>query len=189
MPIAQANTLALGAKAPDFRLPDPAGRVHALGDFAEAPALLVMFMCNHCPYVKHLKAALVAFAREYQPRGLAVVAVNANNWQAYPEDSPAKMQLDIDSFGYPFPYLVDESQAVAKAYGAVCTPEFFLFDGGRELAYHGRFDDSTPGNGKPVTGADLARAVEAVFTGEPSLREQNPAMGCSIKWKPGNAPA
>lgn len=188
MPIPQSNQLGLGAKAPDFRLPDPSGRPYALADFAAAPALLVVFMCNHCPYVKHLKAALVAFAHEHQPRGLAMVAINSNNWAAYPEDSPAKMQADIDSFGYPFPYLLDESQQVAKAYGAVCTPEFFLFDGGRALAYHGRFDDSTPGNGKPVTGADLTRAVEAVFSGEPTLREQNPAMGCSIKWKPGNAP-
>lgn len=188
MPIAQTTQLSLGAKAPDFQLPDPSGKVYTRADFAEAPALLVVFMCNHCPYVKHLKRALVEFARRHQPHGLAMVAINANNWDAYPEDSPARMQQDIDAFGYPFPYLADESQRVANAYGAVCTPEFFLFDAGRELAYHGRFDDSTPGNGKPVTGADLTRAVEAVLSGEPMPREQNPAMGCSIKWKPGNAP-
>lgn len=188
MPTAQSMQLALGAPAPDFRLADPSGRMHALADFTEAGALLVVFMCNHCPYVKHLKKALVAFAHRYQPHGLAMVAINANDWTRYAEDSPAKMQQDIDAYGYTFPYLVDEAQAVARAYGAVCTPEFFLFDGARKLAYHGRFDDSTPGNGKPVTGADLAAAVEAVFAGEPALREQNPAMGCSIKWRPGNAP-
>ena len=188
MPTAQSTQLALGAAAPDFRLPDPAGRVHALADFADARALLVVFMCNHCPYVKHLKKALAEFARRHQPHGLAMVAINANNWAVYDADSPAKMQADIDAFGYSFPYLMDEAQDVAKAYGAVCTPEFFLFDGARRLAYHGRFDDSTPGNGRKVTGADLTAAVEAVFAGAPALREQNPAMGCSIKWKPGNAP-
>lgn len=188
MPIGQSNDLELGAAAPDFRLPDPVGRIHALADFAAAPALLVAFICNHCPYVKHLKPAMVEFARRHQAHGLAMVAINANNWDAYAADSPAKMQEDIDSFGYPFPYLADESQAVAKAYGAVCTPEFFLFDGARKLAYHGRFDDSTPGNGKPVTGSELSRAVDAILSGEPALREQNPAMGCSIKWRPGNAP-
>ena len=178
-----SSDMPLGAAAPAFELPDPKGRRHALKGFAEAKALLVIFMCNHCPYVKHLKKALVGFAGEYQPRGLGVVAINANDWRRYPEDSPDKMQADIDTFGYPFPYLVDESQAVAKAYGAVCTPEFYLFDGGRKLSYHGRFDDSTPGNGRPVTGADLRGAVDAALSGEPYPREQTPAMGCSIKWK------
>src|SRR4030095_9821663 len=152
-------------------------------DFAEAKALLVIFMCNHCPFVKHLKKALVSFAAKHHPRGLGIVAINANDWSRYADDSPQKMQADIDAFGYPFPYLVDESQAVAKAYGAVCTPEFFLFDGAKKLTYHGRFDDSTPGNGKKVTGADLSRALDAILSGEPTLREQNPAMGCSIKWR------
>jgi peroxiredoxin len=175
--------MAMGTPAPAFDLADPKGRRYALKDFADAPALLVVFMCNHCPYVKHLKPALVEFANKYQPRGLAMVAINSNDWSRYAEDSPQKMQVDIDSFGYPFPYLVDASQAVAKAYGAVCTPEFYLFDGGRELFYHGRFDDSSPGNGRPVTGADLSMAVEAALTGEPYPREQNPAMGCSIKWR------
>jgi peroxiredoxin len=183
MPISQSNQLAPGAAAPDFKLPDPSGRVHALADFADAKALLVVFMCNHCPYVKHLKPALVEFARLHQPRGLAMVAINANNWAAYPDDSPARMQEDIQRFGYSFPYLMDESQAVARAYGAVCTPEFLLFDAARKLAYHGRFDDSTPGNGKPVTGADLGRAVDAVLSGAAAPGDQVAAMGCSIKWR------
>ncbi|HXV29668.1 MAG TPA: thioredoxin family protein [Sinorhizobium sp.] len=183
MPTTTSGGMELGAVAPDFSLPDPKGNIHKLSAVADAKALLVVFMCNHCPYVKHLKRAMVEFASAYRPRGLAMFAINANDWSKYPDDSPARMQADVDSFGYPFPYLVDESQAVAKAYGAVCTPEFFLFDGGKKLTYHGRFDDSTPGNGKPVTGADLSRAVDAVFSGEPSLREQTPAMGCSIKWR------
>jgi peroxiredoxin len=159
MPTTTSGGLPIGAAAPAFDLPDPQGRRHALKDFAEAQALLVVFMCNHCPYVKHLKQALVDFAAKYQPRGLAMVAINANDWSRYAEDSPQKMQVDIDTYGYPFPYLVDESQSVAKAYGAVCTP------------------------GRPVTGADLSLAVEAAFAGEPFAREQNPAMGCSIKWR------
>ena len=188
MPTSPSSGMELGTKAPDFSLPDPKGKIHKLAEVAEAKAFLVVFMCNHCPYVKHLKKALVEFAAIYRPRGLAMFAINANNWSAHPDDSPAKMQVDIDSFGYTFPYLVDESQAVAKAYGAVCTPEFFLFDAARKLTYHGRFDDSTPGNGKKVTGADLSRALDAILSGEPALREQTPAMGCSIKWKQGNAP-
>ncbi|MEZ5830536.1 MAG: thioredoxin family protein [Dongiaceae bacterium] len=183
MPTASSTDLALGAIAPAFDLPDPKGRRHALKDFADAKALLVVFMCNHCPYVKHLKKALVTFAQTFQPRGLGMIAINANDWSRYPEDSPQKMQADIDAFGYPFPYAIDERQQVAKAYGAVCTPEFFLFDGSRKLAYHGRFDDSTPGNGRPVTGDDLSTAVEAALAGEPYPREQNAAMGCSIKWR------
>ncbi len=182
MPTASAE-MTMGTPAPAFDLPDPKGRRHALKDYAEKPALLVVFMCNHCPYVKHLKKALVDFAGKYQARGLGIVAINSNDWTRYAEDSPEKMQVDIDTYSYPFPYLVDESQAVAKAYGAVCTPEFYLFDSGRKLFYHGRFDDSTPGNGRPVTGADLSMAVEAALAGEPYPREQNAAMGCSIKWR------
>jgi len=182
MPTTTTVGLPIGTPAPAFDLPDPKGRRHALKDFAQSQALLVVFMCNHCPYVKHLKKALVAFANKYQARGLAMVAINANDWSRYAEDSQ-KMQVDVDTYGYPFPYLVDESQAVAKAYGAVCTPEFYLFDSGRKLFYQGRFDDSTPGNGRAVTGEDLSVAVEAAFAGEPYPREQNPAMGCSIKWR------
>ncbi len=183
MPTTVTGGMEPGSQAPDFGLPDPQGKLHRLSDTTGAKAFLVVFMCNHCPYVKHLKQALVDFARTHQPRGLAMFAINSNNWAAHPDDSPARMQADIDAFGYPFPYLVDESQAVAKAYDAVCTPEFFLFDAARKLTYHGRFDDSTPGNGKAVTGADLSRALEAIFAGEPTLRDQAPAMGCSIKWR------
>ena len=183
MPTMTTGGLAMGAAAPAFDLPDPKGKRHALKDFADAKALVVIIMCNHCPYVKHLKKALVTFARKYQARGVAIVAINSNDWSRYAEDSPQKMQADIDAFGYPFPYLVDESQAVAKAYGAVCTPEFYVFDAARKLSYHGRFDDSSPGNGKPVTGDDLSTAVDAALAGEPYPREQNAAMGCSIKWR------
>jgi peroxiredoxin len=183
MPTSSSRSLALGAEAPAFSLPDPKGRAHALKDFPAAAGVLVIFMCNHCPYVKHLKKALVEFAAGYQPRGIGIIAINSNDWRRYPDDSPEAMQKDIDAFGYPFPYVVDESQAVARAYGAVCTPEFYLFDGGRKLFYHGRFDDSTPGNGRPVTGADLTAAADAVLSEEPFAREQNPAMGCSIKWR------
>lgn len=178
-----ANGLSLGAPAPVFSLPDPKGRTHALKDFGDAKGLLVIFMCNHCPYVKHLKKPLVEFAARYQPRGLGIVAINSNDWRRHPDDSPDAMQKDTDAFGYQFPYVVDESQAVAKAYGAVCTPEFYLFDAARKLTYHGRFDDSSPGNGKPVTGAELSAAADAVLSGEPFARAQNAAMGCSIKWR------
>ena len=151
MPTTVTSGMELGAKAPEVALPDPKGKMHKLADAIDAKAFLVVFMCNHCPYVKHLKKALVAFAAKYQARGLGIVAINANDWSRYAEDSPQKMQADIDAFGYPFPYVVDESQAVAKAYGAVCTPEFYVFDGARKLSYHGRFDDSSPGNSRPVT--------------------------------------
>src|SRR5262245_61359813 len=183
MPTTTTSGMELGTKAPDFALPDPKGKTHKLADAVHAKAFLVVFMCNHCPYVKHLKKAMVDFANTYQPRGLAMYAINSNNWLSHPDDSPAKMQVDVDQFGYPFPYLVDESQGVAKAYEAVCTPEFFLFDAARKLTYHGRFDESTPGNGKKVTGADLSRALDAILSGEPTQREQTPAMGCSIKWR------
>lgn len=183
MPTNTTGGMELGTQAPEFNLPDPKGKKHKLADAGQAKAFLVVFMCNHCPYVKHLKTALVDFAKTYQPRGLAMFGINSNNWLSHPEDSPAKMQVDIDQYGYTFPYLVDESQEVAKAYGAVCTPEFFLFDSARKLTYHGRFDESTPGNGRKVTGADLARALDAILSGEPAMRDQTPAMGCSIKWR------
>jgi hypothetical protein len=147
-----------------------------------------MFICNHCPYVVHIRAGLAEFARAYQARGLAVVAINANDVAAYPDDRPEKMAEEKRRAGYVFPYLYDETQAVAKAYRAACTPDFFLFDGARRLVYRGQFDDSRPGNGRPVTGADLRAAVDAVLTGEAVPAEQRPSIGCNIKWKPGNAP-
>ena len=179
----------LGTEAPDFALPDTSGRTVRLDDFEGADALLVVFMCNHCPYVKHLKAAIADYAWEYQEEGLAVVAINSNDVESHPEDAPARMKEDAERHGYPFPYLFDETQEVAKAYGAACTPDFFLYDSDFRLAYRGRFDGSRPGNDEPVTGADLRRATEAVLAGGDPPSEQVPSQGCNIKWKPGNAPA
>jgi peroxiredoxin len=180
--------LPLGTPAPDFRLPDPAGRLVARDDFAAAPALLVAFLCNHCPYVKHIQAGLAAFAREYAARGLAIVAINSNDFGAYPEDAPARMAEEAKRHGYVFPYLIDETQEVAKAYRAACTPDFFLFDAARRLAYRGQFDASRPGNRVPVTGADLRAAADAVLAGRAAPAEQRPSIGCNIKWKPGHEP-
>jgi peroxiredoxin len=180
--------LALGTAAPDFELPDADGKLVALADFCDAPALLVAFLCNHCPYVQHIRSGFARFATEYKARGLAIVAISANDADAHPEDSPAEMAKEARSFGYAFPYLHDASQAVAKAYRAACTPDFFLFDGARRLAYRGRFDASRPNSKIPVTGADLRAAVDAVLAGAPVSADQEPSLGCNIKWKPGNAP-
>ncbi len=180
--------LELGTSAPVFDLPDPSGARHALTDFDDKPALLVVFMCNHCPYVVHIKAALAALYDDYAPKGLAMVAISSNDIGAYPADAPAPMAEDVERFGYGFPYLYDEAQSVAHAYKAACTPDFFLFDGARTLVYRGQFDDSRPGNGRPVTGADMRAAVDAVLAGGPVDADQTPSMGCSIKWQPGNAP-
>jgi peroxiredoxin len=169
-------------------LPDYDGRVHALEDFRAAPALLIAFICNHCPFVQHVRGGFAAFAREYAPRGLAVVAINSNDLDRYPQDGPDAMRQEATEQGYAFPYLVDASQAVAKAYRAACTPDFFLFDAQRRLVYRGQFDESRPGNGKPVTGADLRAAVEATLAGRSPAAEQFPSLGCNIKWKKGNEP-
>jgi peroxiredoxin len=178
-----------GTLAPDFHLPDAvSGRTVALGDFAQKPALVVMFICNHCPYVKHIQAGLAAFARDYQAKNVGVVAISANDVADYPEDSPAKMKAVAKAAGYAFPYLVDETQAVAKAYRAACTPDLYLFDRDRKLVYRGQFDDSRPGNGQPVTGADLRAACDAVLAGRAPAAAQKPSIGCNIKWKPGNEP-
>ena len=168
--------------------PDPSGRQVSLADFEDAPALLVVFMCNHCPYVKHLRSALAEFAREYQPRGLAMIGINSNDVATHPDDSPDKMAEEIRAVGYSFPYLYDEDQAVAKAYKAACTPDFFLFDRGHKLVYRGQFDESRPGNNVPVTGKDLRAAADAVLAGQPVPAEQKASMGCNIKWRPGNEP-
>jgi peroxiredoxin len=179
----------LGREAPPFSLPDPrTGEPVSLQDFAEAPALLVVFLSNHCPFVKHMAQGLSDFAREYQERGLAVVGINANDIDAYPDDAPERMVETAHRLGYEFPYVFDESQEVAKAYRAACTPDLFLFDAGRRLVYRGQFDDSRPGNGRPVTGADLRRAADAVLAGEAPASEQVASIGCNIKWKAGNAP-
>ena len=183
-----STMLALGTSAPDFDLPDFDGKRHALGDFAASPALLVTFICEHCPFVRHIRGEFARFAREYSSRGLAVVAINSNDLDAYPQDGPDAMREEARSLGYVFPYLLDAAQATARAYRAACTPDFFLFDADRRLAYRGQFDDSRPGNGKPVTGADLRRAVDAVLAGAPVAGDQFPSLGCNIKWKPGNEP-
>jgi len=180
--------LTLGTVAPGFALPATDGRTVALGDFADAPALLVMFLCNHCPYVKHIRAELADLIHEYQERGLQAVAINANDAKAYPEDSFKKMAEEVKSQRYTFPYLYDETQAVAKAYRAACTPDFFLFDRDRKLVYRGQMDSSRPGNSVPVTGADLRAALEAVLAGKKISPKQKPSLGCNIKWKPGNEP-
>jgi len=173
----------LGTKAPAFRLPDTDGKMVALDDFHELPALLVMFICNHCPFVKHIRGGLAQFGRDYQNRGLAIVAISSNDVRAYPEDSPEKMAKEKRAAGYVFPYLYDETQEVAKAYHAACTPDFFLYDRERRLVYRGQFDASRPSNQKPVTGADLRAAVEAVLAGKPVSTDQKPSIGCNIKWK------
>jgi peroxiredoxin len=178
-----STMLPLGTPAPDFRLPDTDGKMVGRDDFKDAPALLVMFICNHCPFVKHIRAGLAQFARNYQGRGLAVVAINSNDVANYPEDSPAKMAKEKHAAGYIFPYLYDETQQVAKAYHAACTPDFFLYDRARRLIYRGQFDSSRPSNGRPVTGADLCAAVDAVLAGTPAPAEQKPSIGCNIKWK------
>jgi peroxiredoxin len=180
----------LGMDAPDFSLPEPAqgNQLVRLSDFAGSPALLVMFICNHCPFVKHIAFELASLGRDARTKGAAVVAINSNDVQKYPDDSPIKMVEEVKARGYSFPYLFDESQEVAKAYGAACTPDFFLFDRRCKLVYRGQLDDSRPSNGLPVTGGDLRAAVDAVLAGRSAPRDQKPSIGCNIKWKPGNEP-
>jgi peroxiredoxin len=188
MALTPSTMLPLGTPAPPFRLRDPAGKTFSRDDFQDAPGILVMFICNHCPYVKHIREELARFGREAQEKGLAVVAVSSNDVESHPDDSPEKMAEEAERFGYTFPYLFDKTQEVAKAYHAACTPDFFLFDRDRKLVYRGQFDGSRPGNDVPVTGEDLRAAVDAVLAGRPVPEEQTPSMGCNIKWKPGNAP-
>ena len=188
MALTPSNMLDLGTPAPHFRLPNTQGRLLSPDDFKDAKALLVVFMCNHCPYVKHIRSALAAFVREYQPKGLAMVGINANDAANYPDDSPEKMVDEVAAAGYSFHYLYDETQETAKAYRAACTPDFFLFDKERKLVYRGQFDDSRPGNNVPLTGKDLREAVDAALAGKPVSPDQKPSIGCNIKWKPGNAP-
>jgi len=183
-----STMLELGSPAPDFCLPDPAGRQFCRDDFRDQPALLVVFMCNHCPFVKHVQGALAALVAEYQPQGLAAVGINSNDVANHPDDAPDKMAEEAARVGYTFPYLYDESQAVAQAYRAACTPDFFLFDAERRLVYRGQFDDARPGNAAPVTGADLRGAIEAVLREQPVPEPQKPSIGCNIKWRAGNAP-
>ena len=180
--------LPLGTEAPPFALPDPDGRTYSITDAADARAVLVMFICNHCPFVKHLREELARLTGDYMDRGVAVFAINSNNAETHPGDSPAKMKEEASAWGYRFPYLVDADQSVAKAYRAACTPDFYLFDAGRSLVYRGQLDGSRPGNSVPVDGNNLRRALDAVLAGEPVAAEQIPSVGCNIKWKPGNEP-
>jgi len=187
--VATSSTmLPLGTKAPDFRLPDPGGKMISLADFKGAPALLIVFMCNHCPYVKHIREGLAKLARDYRPGGVAVAGISSNDVANYPADSPAKMAEEAKSAGYIFPYLYDETQEVARAYRAACTPDIYLFDKDQRLAYRGQLDDSRPGNGMPVTGKDVRAAIDALLSGKPVSSAQKPSIGCNIKWKPGREP-
>ena len=184
-----STMLELGTRAPDFALPDTEGRTVALADFTDAPALLVMFICNHCPYVQHVREELARVGRDYGPKGVGIVAISSNDVQQYPDDGPEAMREEKKRAGYVFPYLFDERQSVAQAYRAACTPDLFLFDKDRRLVYRGQLDDSRPKSDVPVTGKDLRAALEAVLAGRPVPGPQKPSIGCNIKWKPGNAPA
>ncbi|HEU5122947.1 MAG TPA: thioredoxin family protein [Verrucomicrobiae bacterium] len=187
MAAVNSTMLPLGTSAPDFQLPDVSGKTVSLSDFKGRP-LLVMFICNHCPYVKYIRAAIAQLGRDYQPEGVAIVAISSNDAADYPQDGPEQMKLEAKDAGYTFPYLYDETQAVAKAYRAACTPDFFVFDQDHRLVYRGQFDDSRPKNGLPVTGADLRGALDFVLAGKPISPDQKPSIGCNIKWRSGNAP-
>lgn len=184
-----STMLSLGTKAPDFSLVSTSGETIRLGDFENAPALLVIFMCNHCPFVIHVASELAHLTREYQEKGVAVIGINANDAANYPQDSPEQMVHEVESKGYVFHYLFDEDQSVAKTYKAACTPDFYVFNGGRELVYRGQMDSSRPESGTPVTGEDLRAALDAALAGESPVRNQIPSIGCNIKWKPGNEPS
>lgn len=183
-----STMLPLGTKAPDFSLVNVDGQTVTLDDLKGSPALLVMFICNHCPFVKHVANQLTQLGHDYMPRGVAIVAINSNDVANYPADSPEQMVAEADERGYPFPYLYDETQEVAKAYRAACTPDFFLFDGNQELVYRGQLDSSRPESGIPVTGADLRAALDAVLAGKKPATDQRASIGCNIKWAPGNEP-
>ncbi|MDZ7644642.1 MAG: thioredoxin family protein [Woeseiaceae bacterium] len=180
----ESRMLELGTPAPDFSLPDPDGKTHSLQDARDADACLVMFICNHCPFVKHVRAQLADIGRDYGKRNVAIFAINSNDAETHPDDAPDKMREEAKRHGYTFPYLVDEDQSVARAYQAACTPDFFLFDGDRRLAYRGQLDDSRPGNDEPVDGHDLRAALDAVLAGKTPATDQRPSIGCNIKWKP-----
>jgi len=184
-----STMLAIGTQAPSFTLPDVHGRPVSLDEAAGEHGLLVMFICNHCPFVKHVADELAAIGRDYLPRGVGIVAINSNDVATHPADSPEQMVHEVEQRGYTFPYLFDEDQEVAKAYQAACTPDFFLFDGEGRLVYRGQLDDSRPDSGLPVTGSDLRGAIDALLEGRPPVAEQKPSIGCNIKWKPGSEPA
>lgn len=186
-----STMLPLGTMVPDFALPDAAtGRLVTPADFAGKPALLVAFICNHCPFVLHIREPLISLINEYLPRGLAAVAISSNDAEKYPEDSPSQMAVVARKLNFAFPYLYDETQRVARNYHAACTPDFYVFDAHRRLIYRGRFDQTRPGKPEPVTGEDLRAAIEAALAGKKVVdAAQKPSVGCNIKWKRGNEPA
>jgi len=190
MSLTPSTMLEIGTKAPHFSLPDANGdgETVTLDDVSDGKALLVMFICNHCPFVKHVNEELVKLANDYKDKGLNTVAISSNNIETHPDDRPELMKEVAEDLNYPFPYLYDETQEVAKAYKAACTPDFFLFDENLKLAYRGQLDDSRPGNDKPVTGKDLRAAIDDVLAGNEVTAKQKPSAGCNIKWKPGNEP-
>src|SRR5262245_6102381 len=188
MAVTPSTMLALGTPAPPFSLPDTEGHIVSLSDFRDRRVLLVMFICNHCPYVKHVRAELVRLGRDFEQKGAGGVAINSNDVEAYPDDSPARMKEEKAAVGYTFPYLFDETQEVARIYKAACTPDFYLFGPERTLVYRGQMDKARPGNDVPVTGRDLRAALDAVLSGRPVSSDQKPSLGCNIKWMPGKAP-
>ena len=190
MALTPSTMLALGTKAPDFRLPDVvSGKTISLAAFSGKKALLVMFICRHCPYVQHVKEGLARLGRDYAKQDIGIVAISANDAANYPDDAPDSLKAMAQEEGFTFPFCYDESQETAKAYTAACTPDFFLFDAGWKLVYRGQLDDSRPGNNKPVTGRDLRAAIDAVLAGKPVNPDQRPSIGCNIKWKAGLEPA
>ncbi|MGI0487076.1 thioredoxin family protein [Pantanalinema rosaneae CENA516] len=190
MVLTPSTMLALGTPAPAFALPDVvSGQTISLTTFADHTAFLVMFICQHCPYVKHIQAELAKLGQDYHDQSLGIVAISANDVANYPNDAPPYLKEMAQSLGFTFPFCYDETQDVAKTYTAACTPDFFLFDRDRRLVYRGQLDDSRPGNGLPVTGTDLRAAIDTVLAGQPVSPEQKPSIGCNIKWKPGNAPS
>lgn len=188
MAVTPSTMLELGTKAPDFSLPGVNGKMHSLAEFKDHKALLVMFICNHCPFVKHIQDELGKLGAEYQRKGVGVVAISSNDADKYKDDAPDKLKQQAHAHGFTFPYLFDGDQSVAKAYRAACTPDFYVFDKDLKLVYRGQLDDSRPGNGVPVTGQDLRAALDLAIAGDNPSQDQKPSIGCNIKWKPGNEP-
>ncbi|HSG32595.1 MAG TPA: thioredoxin family protein [Thermodesulfobacteriota bacterium] len=184
MALTPSNMIPLGTTAPDFTLPDAvSGNDMNLEQLKSDKATVIMFICNHCPYVKHVQKGLVELANDYISKGVSFIAINSNDVDNYPDDSPENMKKDAERFGYPFPYLFDESQQIAKAYDASCTPDFYIFDAELKLVYRGQMDDSRPGNGRPVTGKDIRKALDQILEGQSLSPDQIPSIGCNIKWK------
>lgn len=183
-----SRMLALGTEAPSFTLPDPDGTQFSLDSSESADAYLVMFICNHCPYVKHVARELARIGHDYRPQNVAIYAISSNDYEKYPADAPARMKQEAADWDFNFPYLVDNDQSVAKAYQAACTPDMYVFDSERKLVYRGQLDGSRPANNVPVNGSDLRAALDAVLSGTAVAEDQTPSIGCNIKWKPGNEP-